>query len=100
MSATTATNSLTSTQQREREKQQRERERQRGLQFQDDSVSYLPIANGNVHFSGPIKHEHEDATAKRIKDTLGKCCFLLLLVYGLSSLMLDALSFPKANSIK
>jgi len=72
MSATTATNSLTTTQQREREKQQRERERQRGLQFQDESVSFLPIGNSNVHFSGPIKHEHEDATAKRIKDTLGE----------------------------
>lgn len=73
MSTTTA-NSTTTTNQR---LQQRERERQqRGLQFQqDNSIPFPQIANGNVHFSEPIKHEHEDATAKRIKDTLGEHFF-------------------------
>lgn len=71
MSATTATNNSTANQQRI---QQREKERQqRGLQFQDNSVPFLQTANGNVHFSEPIKHEHEDAIAKRIKDALGRC---------------------------
>ena len=70
MSATTATNSSTTTQQR---LQQREKERQqRGLQFQDSSVPFLQVANGSVHFSEPVKHEHEDAIAKRIKNCLGK----------------------------
>ena len=74
MSATTATNNPTTTQQR---LQQREKERQqRGLQFQDNAVPFLQIANGNVHFSEPIKHEHEDATAKRIKDAFGRQCTL------------------------
>ena len=57
MSTTTANNSTTAQrlQQREREKQQR------GLQFQStNSISpFLQTANGNVHFSEPIKHEHE-----------------------------------------
>lgn len=75
MSATTATNNPTTTQQR---LQQREKERQqRGLQFQDNSVPFLQIANGNVLFSEPIKHEHEDATAKRIKDAFGGCTIII-----------------------
>ena len=76
MSATTATNNSTTTQQR---LQQRERERQqRGLQFQDNtSIPFLQQI-ANVHFTGPIKHEHEDATAKRIKDTLGNYLIKML----------------------
>ncbi|KAK4337026.1 hypothetical protein RND71_044002 [Anisodus tanguticus] len=51
---------------------QRERERhQRGLQFQDNNVSQVGNPNLTL-FSEPIKHEHEDATTKRIKNALGE----------------------------
>lgn len=76
MSTTTATNNSTNQQRL----QQRELERQqRGLQFQSNNstLPFFPIANVNVHFSEPVKYEHEDETAKRIKHTLGNLLIFL-----------------------
>ena len=82
MSTTTATNSSSSSTTTTQRLQQRERERQqRGLQFHsNNSINpFFQIETGNVLFSEPIKHEHEDATAKRVKDTLGELIYNLLI---------------------
>lgn len=74
----TGSSSTNTSQQRsqQRERERHEREQQINLLTNGESYGTSPNRSNSNLFDEPIKQQHKDETAKRIKDTLGKAAFL------------------------